>query len=308
MSFNTYGIALPWSDPRGGGAQQYPIAEGVFQARLFAWSINELRMVRASGRAMEVYGEILVIGDTNFSFFANATTRISNQGLDTGQLVSADTVYHAYVSNGRAEFTPYELRLSTASPQVAADGVLYLRSQDNGRNWRYVGTVKTNATAEFVDNFFARNVASYYNRRPQSLFICPNYSDDGNDSTYSFAPTATWAEIDSAGGGVASWVSLGEDATIFQVQLCGEANGALVGVGILRENGSVTAGVVRPGGVADGEAIVVQRAQIEARGGYTATLVGLNGDAGNWPIYSDFAAAGSVEDVPATFVQGIVWG
>ena len=113
-------------------------------------------------------------------------------GIRKAALPAANTLHYAYVSAFG------ELALSVHAPIFrAASLTQYLSDIDQGPTWRFVGLVRTGAGPSFEDSPSRRCIINWYNRRPLSLFYCPNYADDNATTIYDVT-SATWAPLDVA--------------------------------------------------------------------------------------------------------------
>lgn len=154
------------------------------------------------------------------------TDFIDVNATPTGPLTD-DTLYFAYVSATGL------LRLSDQTPSFSNIGVgLYLADTTVGRQWRFVGWVRT-GTGKFEDGPTRRCIINAENRKPLPIFYCPAYSDNNAQTTYAHT-SATWAALNGvaapvvviAGGNIIGELDVSLHASCSSVG----AGGAQIGI------------------------------------------------------------------------------
>jgi hypothetical protein len=276
-------------------------ARAMFQARLRQVNVFTIRVEPAVGLACEVNGEILYLTTAGISCL-NTDLRILGSGLAAAAGPLADTTYYAYLSNSAATYAPRSLRLSGVQPTAGPDGALYLGATGNAANWRYVGLARTNSAIEFPDNERERFVASFYNRRPFPLFVCPGYVDDNANTLVSLPNGAGWLAWPTTAR--VEFVALGDDTIALEAQATFAASANAIGLGF-RIGTDVQAGALAVS-TTDGEQVSLRRNIQLARGFYAVDLCYKKATAAA-NCYVDFASDGADADVPATFLTGVIW-
>lgn len=198
------------------GDHSFIDGEGTFEARMQRDSATAISLRPYKGKSVVVNGEI-VGTPTGGRSCANTDNLITATGANSGGAPTVNTLYYAYVSNGRASYASRSLRLSASAPTTLR-GQKYLASSGNGANWRFVGWVRTisnGGTPNFADSLTQRLVINYHNRRDLPMITCPGYVDGNNNTTFNESASATWKEIHAGtGDGHLDFVATGEDEVV----------------------------------------------------------------------------------------------
>jgi hypothetical protein len=132
------------------------------------------------------------------------TARVNAVSANTS--ITVDTLINSYT-------TP------TVTYRMASQDGILVKPGDSTR--RYLGTIRITSTAgQCEDSQVRRFVSNYYNRVPRSLFVCPDYSSSVSN-TYTTAST-TYVQCNGGTNATVEFVSTGEDATQYLMQLNGQ--------------------------------------------------------------------------------------
>lgn len=227
---------------------------------------------------------------------------ISNTGANTGVAPSVSTLYYAYVSNSQASFAPNQLRLSATSPSLL-NGVKYLGTTGNAKNWRFVGWVyayNNTGSVNFKDSTTDRGIANYYNRLRKPIgFICPGYSN-GNNLTLTDrveAAAGNWAKSNGGTGTTATYVANGEDAIDIAFQATvRETAGQTCGIGVAIDGTDPVVASFFGALVNDFEQVHGAKTVVSAEGYHTLDMVDACDSAGTLRIWWDFLRLGATAD------------
>lgn len=85
---------------------------------------------------------------------ASVVHTIASDGTDSTENPAVSTLYHVYLSNASASYAASSVRLSATAPTTG-----YLATSGNGRNWRHVGAVYLDGSAQIAADY---NLAGYY--------------------------------------------------------------------------------------------------------------------------------------------------
>lgn len=198
-----------------GGGPGLPSPVNLFEARLRTdqnAATATLELLPYKGNRVEINTKVIRLGASGLTRGVSDNL-ISATGTDSGGAGSASTLYYVYVSNSLASFSPSSIRLSATAPSDV-NGVKYLGSTGNAKNWRFVGWVRLNATPNFESSAANALIVNYYNRLLYRLFACPGYVDGGTQTSY--AVNGNWAAANGGSGSRVSWVSNGEDVSIIK--------------------------------------------------------------------------------------------
>jgi len=199
------------------------VIRGTFQGRLQVDSTTQISLQQYSGNWVEVDGEAVALGNFGYAI-TTSQGLLDSGGAITNTLPSASTLYYVYLnSNG--------IRLCATAPSYL-DGIYYLGSGALTRTWRFCGWVYTDGSTQFVDSDIARHLVNYYNRLRKRLFVCPSYSDDEAETTWTETST-TWTK--ATGGSDVSFITNNEDTVwltvVADVSISTNGNGG-PGIGI----------------------------------------------------------------------------
>lgn len=288
------------------------MARGIAQVRLSYTSTTQVTLLPRGGSLIEVNGEILDVGAG--IAYATSSNLINSTGGNASATPSSSTLYYVYLSNSLASYAPSSLRLSTTAPTglngastTATPDDFYLATSGNGRNWRFVGLVYTNSSAQFVNTALRRFVASYYNRLNHSLFTSPAYSDGNTASSFTSASTS-WARANAGTGSTIEWLSFGDEAMSLKVRSLagnsGAGNATRIGIGI----DSTTSARVEA--AHNGGTTVISIAgdfdDLTPSPGYHYAEFLVNVSAGTGTYYVDDARNGASADPYTSYLSGTV--
>lgn len=199
------GLNPDWDQPPT-RRELWGVASGIAGGRLTYLSSTLITYTPFSSNYIEVNSElvpiinpfagpgVVIVGYPVGMSIGNASANhplIDASGAAVAGGAAGSTTYYAYVSNSKAHYAPNSLKLSTTPPTSPPLGGLtfehgqpisttfvqtgramlgpYLRTTGNARNWRFVGYVRTNASAQFADSGTQRFTINYYNRRKLTL-------------------------------------------------------------------------------------------------------------------------------------------
>lgn len=328
--YNSDGTATGWKP------KDFPI--GYFGGRMVCNAAATLQLARSHNPAggyeqfaagesgyIEINGEMVRAGeqavsgmDLNalpfFMYFGTIPASmglIGSDGSPTGNIIVALNNYYIYVSNTRAT-QPRAMRASLIAPTWNADGVQYLGTTGNAANWRYVGKIRSSASAAFVQNSDTQiYVANYYNRRRYRLFTCPGYNNNNAQTTYTSA-SATWVEANGGTGSRVEFMTHADQAVLTGLQGLMEGSGSLatayasVGVNSISQAGDLWLAVV---GLI--EAIVADSVPVAPAGlvdGYNFLALLIFSSSGTATWYADYGRlGGNSADMRGTYMWADVW-
>lgn len=276
---------------------------GLFEGYMQRTDATTLTLHRYNGRNVMVNRELLHIPEDGVKL-VSSDNLITSTGGNAGVSMSANTLYYVYGSNGQANLWPKQMRASTTAPSMI-NGVKYLGTSGNAKNWRFIGWVYPTNTG-FKDDETARLVVNQYNRRRLYGFLNPGYNDNASVTTANFTNLA-FAPI-GGNAGKFEFLGTGEDSIEYEFNaLLSASSGerAFIGVGYDSDNNAATA-MGTPEG-ADTIEITTGRAFIPPVGyHYFQALACVTGGTGT--VYIDSPRRGSASDPSASFFAVIIFG
>lgn len=268
-------------------------------------SASQIRVSKAVGGRIYVNGEVL--SADNITSYDNTSDMIDGNGDQmVGTTPGFDGLYYAYVSNNQATYAPSTLRLSGNGPTLF-DSVYYLGTSGNAANWRFVAVVATDGSGEFQDSDTQRFICNLYNRRTKRLFVCPNYSDTGAQTTYTVQANG-WSDI--SGGGAIQYVSMGIDAIAWCVQMLASAAGASpLRFGLYDDSASDNLAPLRAATLTTAGVTTSAHTATTSNATPDSAVranVGIEADTNNtiWTVIADTAAGALSMDVCASYILG----
>jgi hypothetical protein len=231
---------------------------------------------------------------------------MGNDALTTGATVasSASTTFAVYWC-AAGDFAG-GFGFSTAAP-VIVDGLPLLNSAGDGLNCLFLGWIRTSAAGALVDTVQDRLVVNYWNRRRTTLELCPNYTNDNAQTTYT-RNSATWTTLTAAAASSqVSFIGNGEDAA--------EAVGTFVMTGLPAAVTPVGVGLstTQPAGTglipanATNATVTVPIRWTPSSGALQTVYLLMANNTATCTFVADLARLGAAADPIATCLRGSIW-
>jgi len=275
-----------------------------FEGYLERMNATNIKLVRYNGQYVIIGREILKIPAAGRSL-SSSDNLITSDGTDAGSAMSADNLYYVYASNSSASVWPTQLRASTTTPSLL-NGIKYLGTSGNAKNWRFVGWVYPTATG-FKDDENQRLVINQYNRRRLYGYLNPGYNNNDSATSASFTNT-NFEGLSGGNSSKFSWIATGDDSISYEFDaLVSADNGyrAFIGIGEDSETSAAVAMATPPG--ANMIEITTGRAFLPGEGFHYLKLLGCV-EGGTGKVWVDSARRGSTADPRVSFFSVILFG